>query len=264
MTTAITTMPFDQMKELADSGVKSNFFGGIKTREQALILMAVADAEGRPPVSAFMSYHVINGKPSITSQAALARFQAAGGKVKYLTRTDDCVEMEFSHPQGGTLVIDWTFERAKKAGITGKDTWRQYSRQMLTARCIGEGVRAILPGCISGMLLPEEAADVAPDVPSSGPELDVTPAKPVTGLTALQARVAELKPHPAEPVDATPSKVTLAVVLEAIQQSADDDELNNAGALANALSDGDKALARKAWRERAKELSAPPTAEATA
>ena len=68
----------------------------------------------------------------------------------------------FSHKQGGSLRVEWTFEQAKKAGLTNKDNWKNYPQAMLRARAIAEGVRAVFPGAIGGMLTVEEAQDLAP------------------------------------------------------------------------------------------------------
>jgi hypothetical protein len=263
MTTAIVAVSFDEMSRLAEAVAKSGLFG-MKTADQALALMAIAQAEGQHPALAARDYHIVQGRPVMKSDAMLARFQAAGGRMEMLCYTDEKVEAKFSHPQGGSVTLDWTTERAKRAGLTNKDVWKSYPRNMLRARVISEGIRTVFPGATQTLLTPEEAMDL----PTAGPELDVTPQKPATGLTALQARVAEVKAHAAPPLELTPadppSRVTLADVLDAIHKAQDDDELNGAGALANALSDGDKVIARKAWRERAKELTAPPAEEATA
>jgi hypothetical protein len=56
----------------------------------------------------------------------------------------------------------WTFEQAQKAGLTGKDNWKNYPRAMLRARCIAEGVRAVYPAAIGGLMVSEEAQDMPP------------------------------------------------------------------------------------------------------
>ena len=262
MTTAIVAVSFDEMSRLAEAVAKSGLFG-MKTADQALALMAIAQAEGQHPALAARDYHIVQGRPVMKSDAMLARFQAAGGRMEMLCYTDEKVEAKFSHPQGGSVTLDWPIERARRAGLTIKDVWKSYPRNMLRARVISEGIRTVFPGATQTLMTPEEAMDL----PTAGPEQDITPQKPATGLTALQARVAEVKAHAAPPLELTPeeppSRVTLADVLDAIHKAADDDELNGAGALANALSDGDKAVARKAWRKKSKELL-PPAEEATA
>ena len=184
MTTAIATLSFDEMSRLAESVAKSGLFG-MKTGDQALALMAISAAEGVHPALAARDYHIIQGRPTLKADAMLSRFQSAGGKMEMLEYTDTRVVAKFSHPQGGAVTIDWDTERAKRAGLGGKDTWKAYPRQMLRARVISEGVRTVFPGATAGLLAPEEAADM-PDVS----ERDITPEKQLTGLAALQARVA--------------------------------------------------------------------------
>ena len=40
--------------------------------------------------------------------------------------------------------------------MTGKDNYKKFPRQMLRARVISEGVRAVYPGVLQGMYTPEE------------------------------------------------------------------------------------------------------------
>lgn len=140
---------------------KSGLFG-VKTAEQAITLMLVAQADGLHPAVAARDYHVIQGRPALRSDAMLARFQKAGGRVEWIEHNDKIVSARFSHPQGGAVVIEWTIERATKANLTGKDTWRQYPRQMLRARTISEGVRAVFPGVAVGTYTVEEVQDMPP------------------------------------------------------------------------------------------------------
>ncbi len=64
------------------------------------------------------------------------------------------------HEQAGELTITWNMERAKQAGLNlNKQNWKQYPRQMLAARCIAEGVRALYPACLDGLYLVEEVQD---------------------------------------------------------------------------------------------------------
>jgi len=218
MSNALATLTFGEMEKLAEAIARSGLFG-MKTPEAALALMAISAAEGVHPALAARDYHIISGKPTLKSDAMLSRFQAAGGKMTMQEYTDTRVVAEFSHPQGGKVTIDWDIARAKLAGLGKKDTWLQYPRQMLRARVISEGVRTVFPGATAGMMAPEEAID-APDLT----ERDVTPDKPLTGVAALQARVAKItEAEPAavldtatgEIADATPA-MSYAEVSDAI------------------------------------------------
>jgi hypothetical protein len=154
-------IPFDQTKLMAEAIAKSKLFG-IQTAEQALALGLLCQAEGRHPAEAARDYHIIGGKPSLKSEAMLARFQQAGGRVEWHDYTHEAVSGTFTHPQGGSLKVSWTIKDAERAGLTSNPTWRKFPRQMLKARCISEAVRGIYPGVLSGLYAPEEVQEFAP------------------------------------------------------------------------------------------------------
>lgn len=166
-------IPFSEVQQQAATIAKSRLYG-FDTQEQVLTLMLVAQSEGRHPASAAKDYHLIKGKPSLKADAMLARFQQAGGSVRWNERTNEKVSATFSHVQGGEVTITWSIDDAKRAGLASNDTYRKFPRQMLSARCISEGVRAVFPSVISGFYTPEEVSDFA----ISAPEKPVI-AKPV-------------------------------------------------------------------------------------
>ncbi len=159
-------VPVDQIERMALAVAKSGLFG-VKTADQAMALMLIAQAEGLHPAIAARDYHVINGRPTLKADAMLARFQTAGGSVRWGEYTDRRVVGTFSHPQGGSVEVAWTVEMATSAGLTKNPTWKSYPRQMLRARCISEGIRTVFPGVVVGTYTPEEAEDMAP--PASPP-----------------------------------------------------------------------------------------------
>jgi len=146
--------------------------------------MLVAQAEGMHPAIAARDYHVINGRPTLRADAMLARFQQAGGKVEWGEYTDQRVVGTFSHPQGGSVRIEWTTKMAQDAGLTRNPTWKSYPRQMLRARCISEGIRTIYPGVAIGTYTPEEAEDMAPQrtVRDMGDAEEVAPPPPPAAI----------------------------------------------------------------------------------
>jgi hypothetical protein len=157
MSTAL--VPVADIEKMAGAIAKSKMFG-MKTTEEAFALMLIAQAEGMHPAIAARDYHVIQGRPTLKADAMLARFQNAGGKVQWDVYTDAEVTGTFSHPQGGSLKLTWTFAQAKSIGLTGKDNWKNYPRAMLRARCISEGIRTVYPGCVVGTYTAEELEEI--------------------------------------------------------------------------------------------------------
>ena len=152
-------IPVNDIQTMAVAVVKSQLFG-MKTVEQATALMLIAQAEGYHPALAARDYHIIQGRPTLKAETMMARFQQQGGKVEWKTLTDTEVTAVFSHPSGGSASITWTFEQAKKAGLTNKDNWKNYPRAMLRARVVSEGIRTVFPGVVLGVYTPEEVQDI--------------------------------------------------------------------------------------------------------
>lgn len=183
-------IPFQDLQGMAQAIAKSGLFG-MKTADQALALMLVAQAEGQHPATITQDYDIIQGRAARKTHSVLARFQQMGGTVEWHELSDTVADATFSHKSGGKLRIQWTIEQAQKAGLTGKDNWKNYPRAMLRARCIAEGVRAVYPAALGGMMVSEEAQDLTPAEtkqidPATGEIMQAKPARPA------------LEPYPAE------------------------------------------------------------------
>jgi hypothetical protein len=158
-------VPVQDIERMAVAVAKSGLFG-VKTPDEAMALMLVAQAEGQHPAIAARDYHVIQGRPALKADAMMARFQLAGGKVEWSEYTDERVTGVFSHPAGGSLAVTWTIEMGKNIGLVKPGSgWHKYPRAMLRARCISEGIRAVYPASVAGVYTPEEVSDFEPVKP---------------------------------------------------------------------------------------------------
>lgn len=137
-------VPYEEVQSMAAAMARSGLFG-MKTPDQALALMLVAQADGQHPATIAQDYDIIQGRAARKTHSVLARFQQAGGKVEWHTLNAEKADATFSHQAGGSLRMEWTFEQAKKAGLVNKDNWKNYPRAMLRARVIAEGIRAVFP-----------------------------------------------------------------------------------------------------------------------
>jgi hypothetical protein len=168
------------IEKLAEAVARSRMFG-ITTKEQALVLMAISQAEGRHPAEAARDYNIIQGKPAKTSEAMMRDFIHAGGRVEWHALSDDVADATFAHPQGGTIRIIWDTARAAKAGLASKDMWRKFPRQMLRSRCVSEGVRTVCPMATSGFYVPEEVRDMPAMLEATDAAADLDQFAAVTG-----------------------------------------------------------------------------------
>lgn len=164
-------VPYADMQRMAVSIARSGLFG-VRTPDQALALMLVSQAEGRHPALAARDYDIIQGRPAKKAEAMLRDFLQGGGSVKWHELSDTAAAATFTHPQGGAVRIDWDTARAQRAGLTGKDMYKKFPRQMLRSRCVSEGVRTVFPAATSGMYVPEEVRDFSPADTPGGTTID--------------------------------------------------------------------------------------------
>lgn len=183
-----------EMRELAAAAARSGFFAGVETPEKALVLMAIAQAEGCAPIQAMQRYHIIKGKPSKQAWAMLADFTAAGGKVEWHEHGSQCCKATFSHPSASPVTVEWNLAKAKDAGLSGNDNWRKYPENMLHARCVSNGVRFVFPAAANGLYTPEEMQDMDGKFSAIPPEKEA----PVRARVEIVAKEPEAKEPPKE------------------------------------------------------------------
>ena len=233
------SVTFEQMERMASAVAKSGLFG-VKTADQALALMLVAQAEGRSPAVVVQEYHIIQGRPALKADTLLARYQQAGGTVKFEELSEKRCAATFSHPASGSFTIDWTVEMAQRAGLAGKDNWKAYPRAMLRARVISEGVRTSFPGVAIGVYTPEELQDGAPEV-------DITPVAQAEAVrtatenaSATALTDAERQEH-FDAIDKSADQAALAVAFAAAWKHAKEAHDTGAQAAFKAVYDARKA-----------------------
>lgn len=158
-TQVVTTTNPAQLQVMAKAVTESGLFG-LKNQNQAFTLMLIAEAEGIPAIKAVQIYSIINGMPSLKSTEVQSRFQKSGGKIQWIETTDKKAVCKMSHPDGGEYTSEFTIEMAKQMGLSGKDNWVRMPKQMLMARAITSGVRALYPACLNNMYTDTEVIDM--------------------------------------------------------------------------------------------------------
>ncbi len=167
MTTALSVvreapalMPIAEVEKLAEAAAQSGLFPALKSKAQVMTLMMLCQSEGLHPMQALRRFDIIQGRVAMKADAILAEFQARGGTVTWGAHDHERCEATFMAPGlGKPVVVEWTMADARRAGLATKDTWRGYSRQMLKARVVSEGVRMAMPGVVIGLYTSEETAD---------------------------------------------------------------------------------------------------------
>lgn len=145
---------------------------------------------GLAPMQALQNISVINGKPSVYGDAAMALVQASPlceGIDEHIDGegTPNPVAVCVARRKGRMPVVaKFSVEDAKRAGLWGKQgPWQAYPKRMLQMRARGFALRDAFPDVLKGLITAEEAQDYPTDEPRK--VRDVTPAKPANPLDAI-------------------------------------------------------------------------------
>lgn len=154
-----------------------------KQPSNVLLAMEYGRALGLDTITAIQSVHVVDGKPTASSQLIGGLVRRAGHRLRVdgndqravaeIVRRDD---PEF------TFRSEWTIERARAAGLTGKGVWKTYPAAMLKARAITEVARDACPEALSGVSYTSEELGYDGPTPDPAPML-TAPTVPVAALT---------------------------------------------------------------------------------
>jgi hypothetical protein len=150
----------DQRWRLANMLVKSGLIPQ-KTPEAALAVMMKSHEMGIQPMQGFANIYFFDGKLGISADLMTALFiQRVGGRIEVEEWTNTTCRARFSRPGWEPSVVEYTFEDATKAGLTGKPNWKNV-KAMLSARCRAMGVRMVAPDVFAATLTREELEDMA-------------------------------------------------------------------------------------------------------
>lgn len=146
---------------LAKVVVNSRMFSGYGTPEAAMLVIMAGREFGLGAMASLRSFHVVEGKPTMSAQAMMARclehpscklFRVIRSRCTHEVAVVEVQRREWAEPE----VYTWTVEDAKRAGLTGRQNWSKYPRDMLINRCIAEAARFTWPEVMAGVYSPED------------------------------------------------------------------------------------------------------------
>jgi hypothetical protein len=152
-----------QAIELGHVLARSGYFEDARDPAQAAVRVMVGMDLGLSPTASLLGIHAFNEGARtvfvIEGKLLAALIKSRDGyDYRIDERTPEKVSITFVR-DGVDLepVIDWTIEDAKRAGLTGKDNWVKFPREMLTWRALVEGTRIHFPEILVGQPLYTEA-----------------------------------------------------------------------------------------------------------
>lgn len=182
------------LQKVAVGLFKSGMFPNAKNEFGAFAIVEYGHELGIPPMMALKNINIISGQLACNAQLMLSMAMSRGVTYKVISETDKGATIEFKR---GDITYKATFneEDAKAAGLTGKDNWKKYARDMYFWRAAAKGIRRIAPDAVLGLYTKDEI--------SNGDIVDVTPKATVTPMVA--GPVVDAEPEQAPP-DVTPDR----------------------------------------------------------
>jgi len=173
---------------LAEAFHKSGMFSDIKSAAQAIVKIYAGQELGLPPVYAMSNVNIISGKPAVSANA-LGLLIKRSGKYDYrITEHTDlkCV-IDFFQMGQKVGASTWTMDDTKRAGLSEKQTWKQYPRALLFSRALSQGARLYCPDAIGGVYTDEELRNIPQKADQATGEIIEPPKQPEAAKQAVSA-----------------------------------------------------------------------------
>jgi len=225
---ATITEAMEFSKMLADSTMVPRAYQG--KPQDIMVCVQWGYEIGLAPMQALQNIAVINGKPSVYGDAAMALVQASAvceDVQEYFEGegTPNPIAVCVAKRKGRKEVVaKFSVEDAKRAGLWGKQgPWQAYPKRMMQMRARGFALRDAFPDVLKGLITAEEAQDY-PDEAKPRQAKDITPRNPLdviappASVTAISDPVAisqamEDTVDVVEPVAMTVEQVAAEVVM---------------------------------------------------
>lgn len=162
----VTNATFDETVRMAKALAASGYFKDVRDAAQGVVKLLIAQEMGLG-MRGISDVHIVEGKPTLSYALILSKVRMFTGPhgtdrygFRYLRRDEECVEIEWSINGEVVGVSQCNTDDAKRMGLSDRQTWKKYPRQMRTARAVTEGVNAFMPEVIGqSIYTPEELGD---------------------------------------------------------------------------------------------------------
>ena len=203
---------------------------GLDTPEKAMVAILHGMEIGLPPMMALQRIAVVNGRPTLFGDGALALVRASG-LCEYVKETvegegDKRVAVCETKRKGERDPVKRAFSvaDAKKAGLWGKaGPWTQFSDRMLSMRARAFCLRDVYPDATGGLYFKEEMEGVENGTHRYAPTPPAPPPVPQASIAPPLPRAA---PAPSQAQQSTPGDIDFDGLRAALKSATTLDEAN--------------------------------------
>ena len=188
ITRTLEPQSIDEATTLAKAAVASKLYA-VGSPEAALMILLTGRDLGLTASQSFRAIYVVSGKPVVSSDAMVAAIRRSGlcASWRVVESTVERCTIETlrageSEPERETFTQD----DAARAGLSRKDVWRAYPRDMLRHRAAAGLARRVYPDVVLGCYAPGELEESQ----SSSPTVEVVRLTPEQIVAEMDREIA--------------------------------------------------------------------------
>lgn len=140
----------DLARQIASTDFVPAAFKGKPAAVAAAILYGAEIGLG--PMQSLAKVDIVEGRPAPRAELARALVLSAGHEM-WIEEASNTRVTVCGRRRGSDVIqrVSWSMDDAKRAGLDGRQNYRKYPRQMLTARASAELARLIAPDALGGI-----------------------------------------------------------------------------------------------------------------
>ncbi len=132
---------------------KSGYFSDAKDASQAIVKIIAGREIGIGTMASMTGIHIVQNKPTLSANliASLIKNKNSGYNYRVREMSETACEIEFFEKSESIGKSRFTLDEAKTAGLTSRDIWKKYPKNMLFARAISNGAKWFCPDVFNGV-----------------------------------------------------------------------------------------------------------------
>lgn len=152
------TTSFELVQRQAKMFLQSGYFKNVKDMAQACVKMEIARSVGLHPIQGLMGIHFVQERLTFEASIMAAVAKRAGYEFRAVSHSEAGAKIAVHNKRGDKLgESEFTLADATRAGLTGKDNWKKYPKNMVWARAMANACRWYCSDAFGGpVYTPEE------------------------------------------------------------------------------------------------------------